>query len=626
MSAVVSAREPAKEARVIETAKSAGWESLPASLFRLARERRGLAAYRWFDHRNRKRARRWGAVAEDVKAAAAGLVAFGLAKGERVALIADTSYAWVQADLAILSAGGVTVGLYPNLPAHELAALVDHSESSLLIVPDLASWGRLREAAPIPSLRTVITLAGGVSPPGHPEAPTQTRGDGPEIRAWAEIIARGGVAQPEPLRARMAGLAPGDLATIVYTSGTSGRARGAMLTHDNLVFTAGSARASVSTQLGEETFLFLPLAHVFARLCVYFSILVGVTTTFGRGSDALARDLRAAAPHWFVTVPRLLERVRNGVESRRRSRRSLQRRVTEWCFLAARRRSEALLQGLAQTKRRRAAAWLADLLVFRRIRALFGPRLRFCISGSAPLDPEVARYLHMAGVLVLEGLGMTENTAFSHVNRLDDFSFGVVGRPGPGVKQRLEPDGELLIHGRNVMRGYWRDPEETSLALGADGWLRTGDQAEFDRDGRLRLVDRKKDLLITSGGRNIAPSMLELRLTSSPFVMQAVVIGDRRSFLTALLTLEEAAIRDWARDAGLRLGPDFLHRDARVRDLIEGELALLNHDLAEYMRIRRFTLVAEFTLEEGLLTATQKKRRRMIEALYRDEIERMYAR
>ncbi len=345
-------------------------------------------------------------------------------------------------------------------------------------------------------------------------------------------------------------------------------------------------------------------------------------TTFARSPERLLDDLAITRPDWLASSPRLFEKAHAGALARIEQSRGPDGWALRWAYGVGRRWTAQRLEGRPIPLGLRLHHALAHLLAYRRMRRRFGGRLRFAISGSAPLDPEIGRFLHSLGVLVLEGIGMTENASFSHVNRIDRYRFGTVGLPGPGIEQTIAEDGELLIRGPNLMREYYRLPAETRQAIDTDGWLHTGDLGEIDSDGFLRIVDRKKDLLITAGGKNVAPAPLERSLAARPFIQQVLVIGDRRSYLTALVTVDEEALNAAGEGKGLHG-----HRppvDSHARALIAREVEAVNRELPRYRQIKRFTIVPEFTVTDGLLTATAKQKRGAIEAQYAAEVEAMY--
>lgn len=579
-------------------------------LVQRARDRAAWPGFRVFDTATRLRAIEARQFGDDVDAVAAALLRQGVRHGEKVAIVAATGYRWVVCDFAITSLGAVTVGVYPSTPAGELGELLNYADCMLALVDDHTQTVKVEACrAAVPMLRQVVQLHGRVF--------------GAAL-GWDDFVGAGRQTIGEDLAAARAAVNGEDAAAIVFTSGTSGHPKGAVLTHRALLAAAYSAAMSVDTHAGDEALLFLPLAHVFARLCVYFSLLTGTVTTFARSPETLMEDFAAARPHWFVSVPRLFEKFHQAASDRLNRARGFERRLLHWAHAVGLRMSDTLVARRSPSLRLRLEHALAGRFVYRRMRRRFGGRLRFAISGSAPLDPEVGRFLHAFGVLVLEGIGMTENAAFSHVNRRDRYRFGWVGTPGPGVEQRIASDGELLLRGPSLMREYYKLPVETRQALDEDGWLHTGDVGEIDAEGFLRIVDRKKDLLVTSGGKNVAPAPIERRLVAHPYIRQAVVVGDRRNYLTALIVPVGADVPSGSGGSGSS-SPSQREVQGELELRIAEQVRLVNQDLPPYRQIKRFRLVPEFTEENGLLTHTAKQRRRAIEERYANEIDAMYA-
>lgn len=549
---------------------------------------------------------------ESVDQAARALLALGLERDAKIGIIGPTGYEWVVLDLAAVGIGGVTVGIYPTTPAREASSLLAYADCAWAFVEDRAlARSLVANMEQLPALRGVVLLP--VDPAfAASDGATDAASEIPGTQRWDDFLRRGAETPAEVLESRRQRVLAHDVASIVFSSGTSGDPKGAVLSHAALLAAAQSARASIAAREGDETLLFLPLAHVFARLCVYVALLARTTTVFSRGPERLMEDLPIARPHWLASSPRLFEKFHAGAADRITHGTGPDGWALRWALRVGEERTRRQLRRQRLGLRLRCANFVAWLLVYRRVRRRFGGRLRFAISGSAPLAPATGAFLHAMGVLVLEGIGMTENASFSHVNRFGHYRFGWVGQPGPGIEQRIAPDGEVLIRGANLMREYYRLPAETRAAIDAEGWLHTGDVGEIDDEGFLRIIDRKKDLLITAGGKNVAPAPLERRLTASPLVAQAQVIGDRRSYLTALIVANTEAFE--------RRGID---RDGMAAALAR-EIESINVELPRYRRIKRFAIVPEFTVDGGLLTPTAKQRRGAIEARYRVEIEAMY--
>ena len=571
------------------------------------------AAYRWFTGPGQIRSVSWTAFYDQVRQVVKSLIALGVAPGDKVNILSYSCYRWVLSDLGIMSAGAVTVGIYQSNLAKDCRYIIDHSDAVLVFAQDEAQLAKLMAIrGEIGNVRKVILFDG--------KAPEDEW-----VIDFDTFLKLGREVPDADVEARTQAAGPSDPAGIVYTSGTTGVPKGAVLTHDNIVFTAQSVWGSTRIEAGDEVFLFLPLAHVFARTCVYATLLVGRPTTFTRSMETVVEDMQAARPHWFASVPRIYEKVYSKVISGAEAKGGIALKLFRWACTVGDRVSDHLLAKKPAPLGLRLRYALATRLVFSKVQAALGGRVRWCISGAAPLNPQIAKFFHAAGILIVEGLGMTENTSFSNLNRFDDYRFGWVGPPGPGVEQRIADNGEVMFRGRNVMAGYYKMPQETAETITADGWLHSGDLGEIDEANFLRITGRKKDLIITAGGKNIAPAPIEGMLATSKYIHQACVIGDRRKFLSALITLDEETITDWASAEGIVFNSvSDLIQNVRVEELIRREIEAKNATLARYETVKQFTLVPEFTIEAGLLTPTLKLKKNVAMERYSGEIDRMY--
>jgi long-chain acyl-CoA synthetase len=525
----------------------------------------------------------WAEAAKRVDDLAHGLLARGVRHGDRVAVLARTRLEWILLDWAVMSIGAVVVGLYPTSSAKECAYILAHSESVLAFTEDEEQTHKLVSIrGSLPSLREIIPFD------------------------WLEKLeADGRLAKhlrPEPV-------AEDDLATLIYTSGTTGPPKGCMLTHRNLV-TAATCVVEGLQAPGDVVLLFLPLAHSYGRLAHQAASFRGATVAVVADVARVPEAMANVRPHVLPAVPRVYEKVHGNTLGEIEQAGGLRRRIGLWALgigaraSRARRESASVPRSLALRER------LADRLVFSKVRERLGGRLRVGVSGAAPLSTDVMEFFHALGVPVIEGYGLTETGSSATVNEPDDFRIGSVGRPVEGAEIRLADDGEILIRSDAVFAGYYKDPEATAAALTKDGWLRTGDVGEIDADGFLRITDRKKDLIITAGGKNIAPQNLENALKTSRFVSQAIVLGDRRPYVTALVTVDETAIASSGRD-----------RQQLVQEIVDD----VNRDRMRTEQIKRFTILPrEFTQEEGEVTPTLKLRRAVIHEHFADEIEELY--
>lgn len=577
-------------------------------------ERRGRRnAYRWFDAEGRPETVSWDDFYGQVRQAARSLIKLGIQKGDKIAIISYSNYRWVLTDLAAASIGAVTVGIYQTLLAGDCRHILQHSDAVLCFVQDRIQLDKLMTIrSDIPEIRKLILMDG--------EVPDDDR-----VMGYDEFIDGSRDVPEEKVTEMAAAVSADDLAAIVYTSGTTGIPKGAMLTHDNMTFTAQSVEKSVVWYPDDEVFLFLPLAHVFARTCVYTTLLSGCTSTFCRSMDTLAEDLKSARPNWFPSVPRVFEKVHTKITAGVEAKGGLALKLFRWAMAVGERVGELKLTRKPVPPMLALKYRLATKLIFSKIQTALGGRVRWCISGAAPLNPEIGRFFHAAGILIVEGIGMTENTSFSNLNRYDDYRFGWVGLPGPGVEQKVAEDGEVLFRGRNVMKGYYKMPEETAATLTDDGWLKTGDLGEIDTNNFLRITGRKKEILVTSGGKNISPASIEGQVALSKYINQVCVVGDRRNYLTALISLDPEMIGSFAGEKDIQYNSiEDLHQNPKVVDLIEKEMDAKNKNLASFETIKKFVIVPEFSIDNGMLTPTLKVKKNVVMERYEDQIETMY--
>ncbi len=560
----------------------------------------------------------WREVNELVSQVADALLARDVAPGERVALVSRSCLEWALLDFAALRVGAVSVPVPPDLGADGMRHVLQESGATLAIVEDERLLERFRPLLPGSAIRRVIAMRGPVHQ--HNEI------------AWEAFLQAGRTHRaefPGQREARIEAVSDQTPATLVFTSGTTGRPKGVMLTHDNLAFEAEALREVMQDFIeeGDVHYLCLPLSHILPRCLLHAAVTRGYATAFASAPDALERDLGDIRPHFITVVPAILERLHAAISRNLARQGALARRLTDWyraltSRVAARRENrEPLELGLWLRHR------LADRLVRDAVEERFGGRLKFFVCGGAALSPDVAEFFRSLGLLVLEGYGLTENTGAANVNRPDRFRAGTVGTALPGMEQRIAPDGEILLRGRNVMGGYYKDPAATAEALDEDGWLHTGDIGRLSPEGFLTVTDRKKDILATASGRKIAPQHIETLLRSSPYIEQAVVIGEGRDFLTALITLDAEHIQRFAEERGLafdKISELAVHPE--VRALIATEIEERNRRLAGFEAVRRFSILPEpLTLSQGELTPTLKVRRHEVEERHRDCIETMYA-
>jgi long-chain acyl-CoA synthetase len=525
----------------------------------------------------------WAEAAERVDELARGLLARGVRHGDRVAVLSRTRLEWILLDWAVMSIGAVVVGLYPTSSAKECEYILGHCEAVLAFAEDEEQTRKLVSIrGTLPSLREIIPFD------------------------WLEKLeADGRLArhlQPEPV-------GEDDLATLIYTSGTTGPPKGCMLTHRNLV-TAAIRVVEGMHQTGDVVLLFLPLAHSYGRLAHQAASHRGATVALVADVARVPEALAAVRPTVLPAVPRVYEKVHANTLGEIERAGGLQRRIGLWALGVGARTSRARREGSRVGGMLALQQRIADRLVFGKVRERLGGRLRVGVSGAAPLSTEVIEFFHALGVPVIEGYGLTETASSATVNEPGDFRIGTVGRPVEGTEVRLAEDGEILIRSDSVFAGYYKEPDATAEALTGDGWLHTGDVGEIDDEGFLRITDRKKDLIITAGGKNIAPQNLENALKASRFVSQALVVGDRRPYVTALVTLDEAELAPGGQEP---------------RELVQALVDDVNRDRTRVEQIKRFAILPrDFSLEEGEVTPTLKLRRRVIHEHFADEIEGLY--
>ncbi|MGD2114325.1 MAG: long-chain fatty acid--CoA ligase [Acidobacteriota bacterium] len=565
----------------------------------------------------------WSETAARVRRIACGLASIGLEHADRAAILATSSPTWVLIDLGILAAGGATTTVYTSNTPEECAHILSDSESVVCFAenPDQASK-LLEVRSELPDLRRVIVMEGSMD--------DRTDADDDWFLGLDELEHLGDVwdgENPGSYERTAESVGPDDLATLIYTSGTTGKPKGVALTHDNWVYEAGAIQEMAVLVETDKQFLFLPLAHSFAKVLEVAFIRAGVTTAIDGDLDELIDNVGAARPTVMPGVPRIFEKVYNKVVEGAREAGGLKLKIFEWALGVGRQVSALRQEGREPTGMLALRYRLADKLVFSKLKARFGGRIRYFVSGGAPLSREIAEFFHAADMLVLEGYGLTESSAASFVNRPDHYKFGTVGPPVPGTEVRLAEDGEILLRGRGIMQGYHHLPEETAAALDDDGWLHTGDIGQLDEDEFLTITDRKKDIIVTAGGKNVAPQYIEnLLKAQTAYVSQVVMLGDRRPYCVALITLAEETVGKWAAEQGIdHEGYADLASRPEVHDLIWNEVETLNRRLASYETIKKIRLLErDFTQEAGELTPKMSIKRKVVERRWGDLLEEMY--
>ena len=554
-----------------------------------------------------------------------GLGALGVGPGDRVAILSDSRPEWVIADLAALTAGAVTAPIYPTLPEAQVRYILADSGARVVVVADETQAGKVRAVwDELPELSAMVIMdpaadaaAGEESVSGHEELSLAEATD----RGHRRLMTEDGLGRE--YKERATAITPDELATIIYTSGTTGEPKGVMLSHGNVASNVMDGGSVVRVDSEDAALSFLPLSHAFERAVVFLYLYNGVTVTFAESLDTIARDLGAVRPTVMTGVPRVYEKFNARVLEAVAGAPAIRQRLFHWALGVGQRRARAELDGRSASLSTRLQHGLANRLVLSKVRGRLGGRLRFVVSGSAPLSTPIAEFFFAIGIRVVEGYGLTETSPTLTVNPLERPKLGTVGPALPRVELRIADDGEVLARGPNVMQGYYGKPEATAEVM-REGWFCTGDIGSLDGDGYLTILDRKKELIVTAGGKNIAPNPIEAELKRSPLVAEAVLIGDRRPYVAALLVPDFAALG--ARIAAEGASREEIVERADVVELFDEVVENVNAGLARHEQIKRSALLpAEFGIATGELTPTLKVKRRVVGQRWSDAIERLYA-
>ena len=551
----------------------------------------------------------WAEADEQVRAYANGFLARGVRKGDNVAILARNSLDWALVDFALARMGAVGVPVYASSSARDVGYLLSHSEAVAIVCEDATQLAKVEEVADeLPSLQHVLTY--------HDLEGLATHG-----RDFA-------AANPTALDAATEAIGEDDLYTIIYTSGTTGPPKGCMLSNRNY-----HAMATVVDRMEEAYYreddvmlLYLPLAHNYGRLMLLLGAHVGFTIAFLADPLRVAEALPQVRPTLLPSVPRVYEKVHGAVLARFDAATGVKRRLIDWALPIGREVSRLESEGKPLPGGVRRKHRLADRLVFSKVREPFGGRLRMPGSGGAPLSKEIIEFFDAVGIRIAEGYGLTECTTAASTNRPDEYRFGSVGRPLPGFEVRIAEDGEIELRSETVFQGYYKDPEATAAVLSPDGWLKTGDIGHLDEDGFLHITDRKKDILVTAGGKNVAPQNIENDLKTSKYVSQALVVGDKKPYVAALITLDPVEVGRWASEQGIDGEAAALAGDERVRALVQEVVDDANRERSRFEQVKRFAILPrDFTMEDGEITPTLKVRRRAVQEHFATEIEGLYA-
>ena len=541
----------------------------------------------------------------------------GIGRGDRIALLSENRPEWVITDLAAQFHAAVDVPIFPSQTAAQIEFILADSEARAIVVSNrfqLAKVVKIREN--LPHLKHVIVMSPVDDMP-------------PGVLTFEQLLSSGTPgyqANPNALKVAAGSVNPDDLCTIIYTSGTTGNPKGVMLTHANFVSNILATHQVIDVNDRDVLLSFLPLCHVFERMGGYYlAFSSGATIAYAESIDSVANNMLEVKPTLVVAVPRLFERIYNRIARMVEKDSTVKRKIFYAAVATGRKYAEMRKQGKPSVALRAQHA-MYDRLVFKKLQARTGGRIRFFVSGGAALPRELGEFFEAVGLVVLEGYGLTESSPVISVNPLGDHRFGSVGRPIPGVEVKIAPDGEILTRGPHVMKGYFNNRKATDEAIDRDGWLYTGDVGLFDEHGFLHITDRKKHLFVSSGGKNIAPQPIESLFVSSEFIDQFMLIGDKRMYLTALIVPDFDALRAYADSHGIAYKTNVdLVNNTEVYKLFESKLQATQRDLANFEKVRRFTLLEQaFSIENGEMTPSLKIRRKAVEERYSDLIESMY--
>lgn len=559
----------------------------------------------------------WSQTGDRVSRIAAGLVALGVLPEERVAIAAGTRYEWILADLAIMSSGAATTTVYPSSMAEDVAFILGDSESRVVFAEDDTQVAKIRSHRDeLPMLRSIVTLSG--------------TAEGDDVMSLAELESAGAALlaeQPTVVTDRVDGTRRDHLATLIYTSGTTGTPKGVRLPHAAWTYEGVAVQGLDILSVDDVQFLWLPLAHSFGKVLLTAQLAIGFLTAVDGRVERIIDNLAVVRPTFMGAAPRIFEKAHGRIVTMTASEGGAKKKIFDKAFavgLAVERHRAA---GTPVPRRLAVQHRLFDKLVFAKIRARFGGRVRFFVSGAAALNRDIAEWFNAAGILILEGYGLTETSAGTCINLPHDYKFGTVGRPFDGSEMTVAPDGELLIKGPGVMHGYHHQQAATAEAL-QDGWFHTGDIGEIDADGFVKVTDRKKDLIKTSGGKYVAPQVLEGQFKAvCPYASQFFVHGNERNFVTALITLDADAIAGWAVENGLE-GSSYAEivGSATALEMVQGYVDELNAKLNRWETIKRFVILdRDLSVEEGEITPSMKVKRKVVEEHYRDRLDALYA-
>lgn len=547
---------------------------------------------------------------------AAGLLEYGHEPGSNLAILGDTREEWSVCDLGGMAMGDAVIGVYPTLTTEQSAYVVDHSGATTLVVQDQAQLDKM------------LASKSGLKKVSRIVSWEQVESSDPRVIQYDDVIAKGSeivASDPAKIDNLAKQVQPEDPALTIYTSGTTGPPKGAVISHANVVFKMKIFSELLPASEKDVSFAFLPMAHVAERILGAMGrIEIGYPAYFAQGIPTVIQDVQEAKPTVFGSVPRIFEKAYAKIQQGLDESTGVKKALMSWAFGLALAKSRARQQGKSLNPIQALQFPIADKLVLSKIRAIFGGRVRFFISGAAPIAMEILEFFDGAGMPTYELYGMTESSALITANRPGAQRLGTVGKPLPGTEVKIAEDGEILAKGPQIFLGYHKDQDATSEAL-VDGWLHTGDVGEFDKDGFLRITGRKKEIAITAGGKNISPANIENLIKQHPLISQALVHADRRKFPSALLTLDAEALPEWAKANKLPADPVKLASEPRVLEELAAHIESVNKELSPVEQVKRWKVLADdFSVENGMLTPTMKIKRKVIEEIYNKDLDAFY--
>jgi len=557
----------------------------------------------------------WSEVHDKIVSLAASLKKIGIQKDDKVSIISKTRYEWMIADLAIIAAGGVVVPIYETSSIDQLAYILQLSDAKVAFIDD-SQWAKIKpNLKELPNLKKIISFS----------CSTAEANEG--VLDFKQFLNLSKSHESEIYYDSLKNLKRDDLMSIVFTSGTTGPPKGAMLTHENFLSQVFYLQKVLPhCDHSDKPVLFLPLSHIIARVVQFVLIYWGSEQCYAKGLEDLIVTIREVKPTFFASVPRIFEKIHSNVFQNLNNSSSFKKKIFAWGMKVGKKRFEYQSKAKSVPLKIKLQNILARILIFNKLKKKLGGKIRFIVSGGAPLSNEINLFFHIFEIPILEGYGMTETCGALGINSLQNLKIGTIGKPLECVQIQIASDGEILAKGSSIFKGYYKNQQATQEAIDSEGWLHTGDIGEIDADGFLKITDRKKDLIVTAGGKNVAPQNIENLMKTSPYISQFFIYGDKRKFLSALVTLDRAEIENYAQKLGLCIEDyEKLIQNERIYNLIKTHLEEVNKKLARYETIKKFAILPhEFSVETGELTPTLKYKRKVIQEKYQDILDRFY--